>query len=121
VEPAPSARARQWRTGWRPTGTGRSCWTRCFRRPTGRPPELARYELVRGDVRDAGRLARLLPGVDAVSLQAAMVRHSIHPAGTPGYAAHKDIGAAVLLAAIHAAGVRRLVLVGSMAVVQANW
>jgi hypothetical protein len=35
VQPAPSARARQWRTGWRPTGTGPSCWTRCFRRPTG--------------------------------------------------------------------------------------
>ena len=57
--------------------------------------------------RRPARASVLLPGVDAVSLQAAMVRHSIHPAGTPGYAAHKDIGAVVLLAAIHAAGVRR--------------
>jgi dTDP-L-rhamnose 4-epimerase len=49
-----------------------------------------------------------------------MVVHSIDPAGAPGYAVRNDLGAAVLLAARHAAGVRRPVLVGSMAVVQAN-
>ena len=80
------------------------------------PPETERYELVRGDVRDADLLARLLPGVDAVCHQAAMVGHGVDPADAPGYAAHNDLGTAVLLAAMHAAGRRRLVLAGSMVV-----
>jgi dTDP-L-rhamnose 4-epimerase len=81
------------------------------------PPEpIADHELVRGDVRDAALLARLLPGVDAVCHQAAMVGHGVDPSDAPGYAAHNDLGTAVLLAAMHAAGVRRLVLAGSMVV-----
>jgi dTDP-L-rhamnose 4-epimerase len=80
------------------------------------PPALGGHELVRGDVRDAGLLARLLPGVDAVCHQAAMVGHGLDPADAPGYAAHNDLGTAVLLAAMHAAGVRRLVLAASMVV-----
>ncbi|HEX8520126.1 MAG TPA: NAD-dependent epimerase/dehydratase family protein, partial [Pseudonocardia sp.] len=79
------------------------------------PPDL-RHELVHGDVRDAGALARLLPGVDAVCHQAAMVGHGVDPADAPDYAAHNDLGTAVLLAAMHAAGVRRLVLASSMVV-----
>lgn len=82
----------------------------------GPPPWLGRHELVRGDVRDADLLGRLLSGVDAVSHQAAMVGHGIDPADAPEYAAHNDLGTAVLLAAMHAAGVRRLVLAGSMVV-----
>jgi dTDP-L-rhamnose 4-epimerase len=78
------------------------------------PPGVA--DLVRGDVRDAALLARQLPGVDAVCHQAAMVGHGVDPSDAPAYAAHNDLGTAVLLAAMHAAGVRRLVLAGSMVV-----
>jgi dTDP-L-rhamnose 4-epimerase len=80
------------------------------------PPEHGGHELIRGDVRDADLLARLLPGMDAVCHQAAMVGHGVDPADAPAYAAHNDLGTAVLLAAMHAAGVRRLVLAGSMVV-----
>src|SRR5690242_12964407 len=74
------------------------------------------HEHVIGDVRDAELLGRLLPGVDAVCHQAAMVGHGVDPADAPAYAAHNDLGTAVLLAAMHAAGVGRLVLAGSMVV-----
>jgi dTDP-L-rhamnose 4-epimerase len=74
------------------------------------------HEHVVGDVRDGELLARVLPGVDAVCHQAAMVGHGVDPSDAPGYAAHNDLGTAVLLAAMHAAGVRRLVLAGSMVV-----
>jgi dTDP-L-rhamnose 4-epimerase len=82
----------------------------------GGPPPRGVADLVRGDVRDAALLARLLPGVDAVCHQAAMVGHGVDPSDAPEYAAHNDLGTAVLLAAMHAAGVRRLVLAGSMVV-----
>lgn len=71
---------------------------------------------VRGDVRDADLLARLLPGIDVVCHQSAMVGHGVDPSDAPGYASHNDLATAVLLAAMHAAGVRRLVLAGSMVV-----
>jgi dTDP-L-rhamnose 4-epimerase len=45
-----------------------------------------------------------------------MVGHGLDPSDAPDYAAHNDLGTAVLLAAMHAAGVRRLVLAGSMVV-----
>jgi dTDP-L-rhamnose 4-epimerase len=79
-------------------------------------PAESGHELVIGDVRDADVLARLLPGVDAVCHQAAMVGHGVDPSDAPGYASHNDYGTAVLLAAMHAAGVTRLVLAGSMVV-----
>jgi dTDP-L-rhamnose 4-epimerase len=66
-----------------------------------------RHEHVVGDVRDGDLLARLLPGVDAVCHQAAMVGHGVDPSDAPAYAAHNDLGTAVLLAAMHEAGVRR--------------
>jgi dTDP-L-rhamnose 4-epimerase len=72
--------------------------------------------VVRGDVRDADLLRGLLRGVDAVCHQAAMVGHGLDPSDGPDYAAHNDLGTAVLLAAMHATGVRRLVLAGSMVV-----
>jgi len=83
---------------------------------TGAPPWTDRHELVVGDVRDADLLRRLLPDVDAVCHQAAMVGHGVDPSDAPDYAAHNVYGTAVLLAAMHATGVRRLVLAGSMVV-----
>ena len=88
-------------------GGGAQCsqqlWTQC-------------HELVRGDVRDADLLARLLRGADAVCHQAAMVGHGVDPSDAPEYAAHNILATAVLLAAMHAAGVGRLVLASSMVV-----
>lgn len=83
----------------------------------GTPPEWAeRHRLVIGDVRDVELLVRLLAGVDAVCHQAAMVGHGLDPSDAPRYAAHNDLGTATLLAAMHAASVRRLVLASSMVV-----
>lgn len=72
--------------------------------------------LVRGDVRDPGVLSEVLRGVDAVCHQAAVVGHGVDPSDAPEYASHNDFGTAVLLAAMHRAGVRRLVLASSMVV-----
>jgi dTDP-L-rhamnose 4-epimerase len=69
-----------------------------------------------GDVRDRDLLGRLLCGVDAVCHQAAIVGHGVDPSDAPEYASHNDFGTAVLLAAMHRAGVRRLVLASSMVV-----
>ncbi|MEN3615493.1 NAD-dependent epimerase/dehydratase family protein [Plantactinospora sp. ZYX-F-223] len=75
-----------------------------------------RHRPVVGDVRDLDLLAGLLRGVDAVCHQAAMVGHGLDPADAPRYAGHNDLGTATLLAAMHGAGVRRLVLASSMVV-----
>ncbi|MGE3288340.1 MAG: NAD-dependent epimerase/dehydratase family protein [Pseudonocardia sp.] len=82
----------------------------------GVPAWVRAHRFVDGDVRDADLLARLLPGTDVVCHQAAMVGHGVDPSDAPGYAAHNDLGTAVLLAAMHRAGVGRLVLAGSMVV-----
>ncbi|HEX2772405.1 MAG TPA: NAD-dependent epimerase/dehydratase family protein [Micromonosporaceae bacterium] len=82
----------------------------------GAPEWFRRHDLVRGDVRDAALLDRLLPEVDAVCHQAAMVGHGLDPSDAPAYASHNDYATAVLLAAMHRAGVRRLVLASSMVV-----
>lgn len=68
----------------------------------------------RVDVRDASGVADLLGGVDVVCHQAAMVGNGIDAADLPEYVTHNDFGTAVLLAAMHAAGVSRLVLASSM-------
>src|SRR3954469_2620846 len=68
------------------------------------------------DVRDADAVRRALTGVDAVCHQAAMVGLGVDFADAPEYVSHNDVGTAVLLAAMAAAGVRRLVLAGSMVV-----
>jgi dTDP-L-rhamnose 4-epimerase len=70
----------------------------------------------RVDVRDARGLAPLLRGVDVVCHQAAMVGAGVTVADLPSYASHNDLGTAVLLAAMHEAGVRRLVVASSMVV-----
>ncbi|GAA1862974.1 NAD-dependent epimerase/dehydratase family protein [Pseudonocardia ailaonensis] len=80
------------------------------------PAWTAAHEFVRGDVRDAQLVARLLPGVDAVCHQAAMVGHGVDPLDGPDFATHNDLGTAVLLAEMYRAGVGRLVLAGSMVV-----
>jgi dTDP-L-rhamnose 4-epimerase len=81
------------------------------------PPRwCARHELVIGDVADADLLARLLRGTDVVCHQAAVVGHGVDPSDAPMYALHNDHGTAVLLAAMYAAGISRLVLASSMVV-----
>ncbi len=68
------------------------------------------------DVREADAWPGLLDGVDAVCHQAAVVGAGVTVADLPAYAAHNDLGTAVLLAAMHEAGVHRLVLASSMVV-----
>ncbi|MGC4997059.1 NAD-dependent epimerase/dehydratase family protein [Streptomyces sp. DT195] len=68
------------------------------------------------DVRDRSAVARALTGVDAVCHQAAMVGLGDGVADAAEYVSRNDLGTAVLLAAMAEAGVRRLVLAGSMVV-----
>lgn len=70
------------------------------------------------DVRGAGspEWAGLLRGVDAVCHQAAVVGAGVRVGDLPAYASHNDLGTAALLAAMHEAGVARLVLASSMVV-----
>ncbi|MGJ5830694.1 NAD-dependent epimerase/dehydratase family protein [Streptomyces ossamyceticus] len=69
-----------------------------------------------GDVRDRDAVARALDGVNAVCHQAAMVGLGTGFADAPEYVSRNDLGTAVLLTAMADAGVRRLVLAGSMVV-----
>jgi dTDP-L-rhamnose 4-epimerase len=68
------------------------------------------------DVRDPYAVARALSGVDAVCHQAAMVGLGTGFADAAEYVSRNDLGTAVLLTAMAEAGVRRLVLAGSMVV-----
>ncbi|WP_333777273.1 NAD-dependent epimerase/dehydratase family protein [Streptomyces sp. IBSBF 3136] len=68
------------------------------------------------DVRDPAAVAAALAGVDAVCHQAAMVGLGDGVADAAAYVSRNDLGTAVLLAAMAGAGVRRLVLAGSMVV-----
>jgi dTDP-L-rhamnose 4-epimerase len=70
------------------------------------------------DVRDAGSQgwAGLLRGTDVVCHQAALVGAGVRVGDLPAYASHNDLGTAALLAAMHDAGVDRLVLASSMVV-----
>ncbi|MFL6124793.1 NAD-dependent epimerase/dehydratase family protein [Actinophytocola sp.] len=78
--------------------------------------EATAFAGVVGDVRDPSLLAGLLSGIDVVCHQAAVVGHGVSPADGPEYVLHNDYGTAVLLAAMHEAGVARLVLASSMVV-----
>ncbi|GAA2113284.1 NAD-dependent epimerase/dehydratase family protein [Streptomyces synnematoformans] len=84
------------------------------RDPAAAGPGCAAY--VRGDVRDREAVAAALAGADAVCHQAAMVGLTEDFADAPAYVGVNDLGTAVLLAAMADAGVRRLVLAGSMVV-----
>jgi len=68
------------------------------------------------DVRDPDAVRRSLSGVDAVCHQAAKVGLGTGFGDAPDYVSRNDLGTAVLLAAMAEAGVRRLVLAGSMVV-----
>ena len=68
------------------------------------------------DVRDAASWVDLLRGCDAVCHQAAVVGAGVKVSDLPDYAGHNDLGTAALLAAMHEAGVDRLVLASSMVV-----
>ncbi|GAB3265038.1 NAD-dependent epimerase/dehydratase family protein [Alteromonas gracilis] len=70
------------------------------------------------DVRDAAseEWATLLRGTDVVCHQAALVGAGVRVGDLPAYASHNDLGTAALLAAMHEAGVDRLVLASSMVV-----
>ncbi|MGY0021594.1 NAD-dependent epimerase/dehydratase family protein [Streptomyces sp. YJ-C3] len=68
------------------------------------------------DVRDPEAIARTLDGVDAVCHQAAMVGLGNGVVDAAEYVSRNDLGTAVLLSAMAAAGVGRLVLAGSMVV-----
>ncbi|GAA2222400.1 MULTISPECIES: NAD-dependent epimerase/dehydratase family protein [Streptomyces] len=68
------------------------------------------------DVRDPAAVGRALAGVDAVCHQAAKVGLGDGVADAADYVSHNDLGTAVLLAAMAEAGVRSLVLAGSMVV-----
>jgi len=80
------------------------------------PPGLDDAAFIRGDVRDPDVVGRALAGVDAVCHQAAMVGLGVDLSDLPDYASCNDLGTAVLLAGMARAGVRRLVLAGSMVV-----
>ncbi|WP_405014444.1 NAD-dependent epimerase/dehydratase family protein [Kitasatospora sp. NBC_01539] len=85
--------------------------------PDGCPPELPDgVEFVRADVRDRDAVERALHGVDAVCHQAAMVGLGLDLDDAPAYVGCNDLGTAVLLAAMARAGLRDLVLAGSMVV-----
>ncbi|MFD1656673.1 NAD-dependent epimerase/dehydratase family protein [Streptomyces caeni] len=68
------------------------------------------------DVRDREAVARALSGVDAVCHQAVTVGLGNGFADAAEYVSRNDLGTAVLLTAMAEAGVRRLVLAGSMVV-----
>jgi dTDP-L-rhamnose 4-epimerase len=71
---------------------------------------------ITGDVRDAEAVARALEGIDAVCHQAAMVGLGKGFADASAYVSNNDLGTAVLLEQMAAAGVHRLTLAGSMVV-----
>ncbi len=68
------------------------------------------------DVRDAEAVGAALTGVDAVCHQAAMVGLGKGFDDAVAYVSRNDLGTAVLLTAMADAGVRHLVLAGSMVV-----
>ncbi|MFE0516734.1 NAD-dependent epimerase/dehydratase family protein [Streptomyces sp. NPDC058964] len=69
-----------------------------------------------GDVRNPAAVARALSGIDAVCHQAAMVGLGRGFTDAAEYVSRNDLGTAVVLTAMADAGVRRLVLAGSMVV-----
>ncbi|WP_377273346.1 NAD-dependent epimerase/dehydratase family protein [Peterkaempfera sp. SMS 1(5)a] len=86
------------------------------RRGDAGPPLPAGVELLVGDVREPAIVAQALCGVQAVCHQAAMVGLGLDLDDAPSYVGCNDLGTAVLLAAMARAGVRSLVLAGSMVV-----
>jgi dTDP-L-rhamnose 4-epimerase len=75
-----------------------------------------RAEWVLGDVRNPDTVTHALAGVEVVAHQAALVGLGVDLQDLPAYTAHNELGTAVLLAGMAAAGVRALVLASSMVV-----
>ncbi|MBG6055833.1 dTDP-L-rhamnose 4-epimerase [Salinibacterium sp. CAN_S4] len=73
-------------------------------------------EFVHADVRDAAAVASALDGVTVVCHQAAKVGLGVDFSDAPDYIGSNDLGTAVLLAAMTAAGTSRLVVASSMVV-----
>ncbi|WP_033822345.1 NAD(P)-dependent oxidoreductase [Kitasatospora sp. MBT63] len=84
--------------------------------PGGRPALPDGVAFWHGDVRDRAVVDNALHGVDAVCHQAAMVGLGLDLDDAPEYVGCNDLGTAVLLSAMARAGVRDLVLAGSMVV-----
>ena len=82
----------------------------------GEPALDPRVEFVHADVRDAVAVAAALEGVDTVCHQAAKVGLGVDFSDAPDYVGSNELGTAVLLAGMTAAGIRRLVLASSMVV-----
>jgi dTDP-L-rhamnose 4-epimerase len=74
-------------------------------------------EYARGDLRDPATVAEAVRGVTAVCHQAAMVGMGVDLGDAPGYVAHNDLGTAVLLAELSAAGFAGRFVLGSSMVV----
>ncbi|WP_026556577.1 NAD-dependent epimerase/dehydratase family protein [Arthrobacter sp. 35W] len=72
--------------------------------------------LLVGDVCDAGAVAAALAGIDVVVHQSAKVGLGVDFSDAPDYIRNNDLGTAVLLAGMAAAGTDRLVLASSMVV-----
>jgi dTDP-L-rhamnose 4-epimerase len=82
----------------------------------GEPTLDPRIDFVRGDVRDDAAVTSVLDGIDVVCHQAAKVGLGVDFADAPDYVGSNDLGTAVLLAAMAAAGTTRLVVASSMVV-----
>ncbi len=80
------------------------------------PSPMVPDDIHRLDVRDGDAMDQVLGGVDVVCHQAAVVGAGVDAGDAPAYASHNDFGTAVLLAAMHRTGCRRLVLASSMVV-----
>lgn len=80
------------------------------------PPVPEGVDWRQADVRDRAAVEEALHDVDVVCHQAAMVGLGKDFADAPDYVGCNDLGTAVLLAGMARAGVRRLVLAGSMVV-----
>ncbi|CAN5181643.1 hypothetical protein BH09ACT5_BH09ACT5_21420 [soil metagenome] len=75
-----------------------------------------RADFRHADVRDAPAVAAALDGVTAVCHQAAKVGLGVDFSDAPDYVGSNELGTAVLLAVMTAAGIGRLVLASSMVV-----
>lgn len=82
-------------------------------RPSGLDP---RVDFVHGDVTDPATVTDALADIDVVCHQAAKVGLGVDFADAPDYVHSNEVGTAVLLAAMAAQGIRRLVLASSMVV-----
>jgi dTDP-L-rhamnose 4-epimerase len=83
----------------------------------GAPPALdPRVDFRHADVRDAPAVASALEGVTVVCHQAAKVGLGVDFSDAPDYVGSNELGTAVLLAGMTAAGIGRLVVASSMVV-----